>query len=151
MIAPSTALLGFDPAAPATDGAFPAGAGRAGTQVAFPFQVTPHGRVASATWEQHVEQMIEQVLFTAPGERVNRPDFGCGVMELVFAAESDALVTATQFLVQGSLQRWLGEVIVVSAVLVRADDSTFSVTVQYTLRESGAARVSTFRRPGGTR
>jgi phage baseplate assembly protein W len=151
VIAPSTALPGFDPAAPAADGGFPAGAGRAETQVAFPFQVTPHGRVASATWERHVEQMIEQVLFTAPGERVNRPDFGCGVMELVFAAESDALVTATQFLVQGSLQRWLGEVIVVSAVLVRADDSTFSVTVQYTLRESGAARVSTFHRPGGIR
>jgi phage baseplate assembly protein W len=147
--APSTALLGFDPAAPATGGGFPAGAARAGTQVAFPFQITPHGRVATADWEQHVVQMIEQVLFTAPGERVNRPDFGCGVMELVFADESDALVTATQFLVQGALQRWLGEVITVVAVRVQAEDSTLAVTVQYTLRAGGAARMAVFRRGAG--
>ena len=117
-----------------------------GSEVAFPFQVTPHGRVATATWEAHVEQMIEQVLFTAPGERVNRPDFGCGLQLLVFAGENDALVTATQFLVQGSLQRWLGDLIVVNAVLVQAEDSTFAITVQYTLRESGVARTSVFRR-----
>ena len=141
------ALLGSGAAVAGTSGAFPAGTDRSGsTEVAFPFQVTPHGRVASATWEQHVEQMVEQVLFTAPGERVNRPDFGCGVMALVFAAESDALVTATQFLVQGSLQRWLGDLIVVNAVLVQAEDSTFAITVQYTLRESGVARTSVFRR-----
>ena len=143
------ALLGTGAAVAGTSGAFPAGTDRGGsTEVAFPFQVTPHGRVASATWEQHVEQMIEQVLFTAPGERVNRPDFGCGVMSLVFAPESDALVTATQFLVQGSLQRWLGDLIVVNAVLVQGVESTFSVTVQYTLRESGTTTTATFRRPG---
>ena len=59
-----------------------------------------------------------------------RPDFGCGVMNLIFAPESDALVSATQFLVQGSLQRWLGDVIVVNAVVVQAVESTFSITVQ---------------------
>lgn len=145
----STALLGFDPTAPDTSGTFPANAGRGTTEVAFPFQITPHGRVASAGWRAHVEQMIEQVLFTAPGERVNRPDFGCGVMELVFAAESHALVTATQFLVQGSLQRWLGDVISVGAVVVQADDSALTVTVQYTLRAGGAPAAATFRRRGG--
>ncbi|HEU4884170.1 MAG TPA: GPW/gp25 family protein [Longimicrobium sp.] len=149
MIAPSTALLGFDDAAPATGGGFPAGVVRAGMQVAFPFGIDPHGHVATAEWEAHVVQMIEQVLFTAPGERVNRPDFGCGVMELVFADESDALVTATQFLVQGSLQRWLGELITVAAVRVQAEDSTLAVTVQYTLRAGGGARSAVFRRGGG--
>ena len=144
----AAALLGGPVSAAATTGEFPPGAQRGATEVAFPFQVTPHGRVASATWEQHVEQMIEQVLFTAPGERVNRPDFGCGVMELVFAAESDALVTATQFLVQGSLQRWLGDLIVVNAVVVQAQGSTFAITVQYTLRESGSPRTATFTRSG---
>ena len=137
-------------------GAFPvpaspyagSGQGTTGSEVAFPFQVTPHGRVATAAWEPHVEQMIEQVLFTNPGERVNRPDFGCGVMNLIFAPESDALVSATQFLVQGSLQRWLGDVIVVNAVVVQAVESTFSITVQYTLRESGAPRSATFVSPG---
>jgi len=123
--------------------------GDGGTEVAFPFGVTPHGRVAGATWEAHVEQMIEQVLFTNPGERVNLPDFGCGVMRLVFADESDALVTATQFLVQGSLQRWLGELIVVSAVRVQAVDTTFSVAVVYTLRQTGVTRTATFNLPGG--
>jgi len=121
-----------------------------GTEVAFPFQVTPHGRVATATWEAHVEQMIEQVLFTAPGERVNRPDFGCGLQLLVFAGENDALVTATQFLVQGSLQRWLGDVIVVNSVQVQAADTTFGVTVQYTLRENGQTRTAIYQSPGST-
>jgi phage baseplate assembly protein W len=146
----SSALIGGT--VPAVNGpaSVYAGTGQtaSGTEVAFPLQVTPHGRVATATWEQHVEQMIEQVLFTAPGERVNRPDFGCGVMNLVFAPESGALVSATQFLVQGSLQRWLGDLIVVNAVLVQAVESTFSITVQYTLRESGAPRVATFISPG---
>ena len=119
-----------------------------GSEVAFPFQVTPHGRVATTTWEPHVEQMIEQVLFTAPGERVNRPDFGCGLQLLVFAGENDALVTATQFLVQGSLQRWLADVIVVNAVVVQAVESTFSITIQYTLRQTGAPRTATFISPG---
>ena len=122
----------------------------AGSEIAFPFQVTPHGRVAGATWEQHVEQMIMQVLFTAPGERVNRPDFGCGVMSLVFAGESDALVAATQFLIQGSLQRWLGDVIVVNGVLVQAVESTFSITIQYTLKATGAPQSATYIPPGST-
>jgi hypothetical protein len=132
-------------AAPVVPGTTP---GVGGSEIAFPFQVTPHGRVATVGYEAHVEQMIEQVLFTSPGERVNRPDFGCGVLSLVFAGESSALVTATQFLVQGSLQRWLGDVIVVSGVLVTAVESTFSITVQYTLRETGAARSATFVPPG---
>ena len=144
----AAALLGGPVSA--TNATFPVGAQGAALEVAFPFQVTPHGRVAGATWEQHVEQMIEQVLFTAPGERVNRPDFGCGVMQLVFAAESDALVTATQFLLQGSLQRWLGDLIVVNAVGVQAQASTSSITVQYTLRESGSPRTATFVRPGSS-
>lgn len=146
----ASALLGFDPAgATPASGAWPGGGSALSGDVAFPFRVDPHGRVATADWPQHLEQMIEQVLFTAPGERVNRPDFGCGVMELVFADESDALVTATQFLVQGSLQRWLGDVISVGAVRVAAQGSELAVTVQYTLRASGAAAVATFRRRGG--
>jgi uncharacterized protein len=137
----------FPPApAPAGGEAFPSGTSPAGTEVAFPFQITPHGQVATTGWDDHVDQMIEQVLFTAPGERVNRPDFGCGVQLLVFAGENDALVTATQYLVQGALQRWLGDVITVGAVGVAAAASTLEVTVQYTLRETGAGRTSTFRR-----
>jgi phage baseplate assembly protein W len=147
LVPPVPGVPGAAAAATAATGAFPGGAGRIVTEVAFPFRITPHGRVASPAWPLHVEEMIEQVLFTAPGERVNRPDFGCGVAQLVFAAESDALVTATQFLVQGSLQRWLGEVITVNAV-VEAVDTTFTVTVQYTLRAGGAHKSVTFHHGG---
>ena len=73
----------------------------------FPFHVDGRGRSAETAEDDHIRDMIFQVLFTNPGERVNRPDFGCGVKQLVFMPNSDALATATQFLVQGSLQRWL--------------------------------------------
>jgi phage baseplate assembly protein W len=138
--------LGIPGPPPATEASFPSAAGGAPTEVAFPFDITPHGRVATVGWDAHVQEMIEQVLFTAPGERVNRPDFGCGVQLLVFAGENDALVSATQFLVQGALQRWLGDVMTVGGVVVTASASTLSVTVQYTLLATGEARAATFRR-----
>ena len=85
-------------------------------QVDFPYHVDARGRTAPATDDDHVRDLIEQVLFTAPGERVNRPTFGSGLLQLVFAPNSDELATATQFLVQGALQQWLGDLIEVEAV-----------------------------------
>ena len=76
------------------------------------------------------------MLFTAPGERVNRPDFGCGLLRLVFAPNSDELAAATQFLVQGSLQQWLGDLIEVNDVQVESDDARLLVEVQYTVRRT---------------
>ena len=134
--------------APGSAAARPAAFEGAGMEVAFPFRVAAGGRVAVTDYPSHVMQMIEQVLFTSPGERVNRPDFGCGLQELVFAPDNEALVTATQFLTLGSLQRWLGSVIQVEAVTVQADDSTLAVTVQYVLRDTGTRRLDTFRRAG---
>jgi hypothetical protein len=75
--------------------------------------------------------MIHQVLFTNPGERVNRPDFGCGLLQLVFMPNSEALAAATQFTVQGALQRWLGDVIQVERVEVTAVDARLHVEVVY--------------------
>jgi len=92
--------------------------------------------------------MIEQLLFTTPGERVNRPDFGTGLMQLVFAPNSDELAAATQFLVQGALQQWLGELIQVDAVQVQNDDSTLRVVVQYTVRRTQEQQVAQFVRGG---
>jgi phage baseplate assembly protein W len=86
------------------------------------------------------------VLFTSPGERVNRPTFGCGLLQLVFAPNSDELATATQFLAQGALQTWLGELIQVEAVQVRSDDSTLEVTVQYVVRRDQQRQVAEFSR-----
>ena len=88
------------------------------------------------------------MLFTAPGERVNRPTFGCGLMQLVFAPNSDALAATSQFLVQGALQQWLGDLIVVEAVQVEADDATLRVTVQYLIRRTQTRQTAEFARGG---
>lgn len=117
-----------------------------GSQIGFPFRLDARGRVAGATDPQHVRQMVEQLLFTSPGERVNRPDFGCGLQELVFAPENDALAAATQFLVMGALQRWLGDVLEPVEVRVDADDTSLLVTLRYTLLASGEPRTEVFRR-----
>jgi phage baseplate assembly protein W len=90
--------------------------------------------------------MIEEVLFTSPGERVNRPTFGCGLLQLVFAPNSDELAATTQYLVQGSLQQWLGDLIQVSAVTVEHDDSTLRVRISYLVRVSQENQSATFER-----
>lgn len=111
-----------------------------------PFHFDDRGRTASTGYDDHIRDLIEQVLFTIPGERVNRPDFGSGLLQLVFTGNSDELVTATQFLVQGALQRSLGDLIVVESVSVRNDDSTLEVTVQYIIRRTQQRRVDQFQR-----
>ena len=111
-----------------------------------------HASEASAAtvgYEAHVRHMIEQALFTAPGERVMRPDFGCGLKELLFQPASDALAAATQQLVHGALIRWLEEVIAVQRVNVVAEGSSLIVTVVYAPRLGGPQRVETFTMEGG--
>ena len=73
-------------------------------EIGYPYRVDSSGRTATSGRNDHIRHMMEQVLFTAPGERVNRPDFGCGLRQLVFAPASDELATATQYLVQAALQ-----------------------------------------------
>lgn len=114
--------------------------------VDFPFRVDGRGRSGAAEDDEHVRDLIEQVLFTAPGERVNRPTFGSGLLQLVFAPNSDELATATQFLVQGALQQWLGEVIDVADVDVASRDSTLEVIVNYRRKPSGQPQTATFSR-----
>ena len=110
-------------------------------QVDYPYSVDPRGRTAATGEDEHVRDLVEQVLFTAPGERVNRPGFGSGLLQLVFAPLSDELASATQFLVQGALQQWLGDVIEVEAVEVEGEDSTLGVRVVYTVRRTGERRI----------
>lgn len=111
----------------------------------FPFRLDTAGRTAETGADDHVRDLIWQVLFTSPGERVNRPEFGCGLRQLVFAPNSDALAAATQTLVHGSLLRWLNEVILVDEVKVEARDETLEVTVGYTRRATGERREDVFR------
>lgn len=121
---------------------------RLGMNVAFPFGFDGRGHTAGANDNDHIRDMIEQVLFTAPGERVNRPDFGCGLLQMVFAPNSSELATATQFLVQGALQQALGDVIDLTNVAVSADDNTLTVTVQYTIRATQQQMTVQFTQGG---
>ena len=118
------------------------------TQVEYPFDFDTRGRTADVDREGHIRDLIEQVLFTAPGERVNRPTFGSGLMQLVFAPNSAELAAATQFLVQSALQQWLGELILVESVQVDSRDSALRVSVQYVVRRDQTRQVAEFTRGG---
>ena len=112
----------------------------------FPLHFDGRGRTAEADDDKHIRDMIEQLIFTAPGERVNRPTFGSGAQQLVFAPNSDALATAMRLSMQASLQEWLGDVIEVTDVQVEANDSTLRIEVQYVVRRTGETRVATLAR-----
>jgi phage baseplate assembly protein W len=110
-----------------------------------PFDIDAHGRVAVTTPDDHVRDLIWQVLFTAPGERVNRPDFGCGLQQQVFAPNSGALAAATQFLVHGALQRWLSDRITVERVRITPENEVLTVEVSYVRRDTGQRHEDLFR------
>lgn len=119
-------------------------------RINFPYQFDGRGRtsdVDEATW---IRGLIEQVLFTAPGERVMRPDFGSGLRELVFAPNSPEVAATTQFLVQGALQQWLADLITVESVEVEAVESSLTVTVQYLIRRSETRLRDSFTQGVGT-
>lgn len=115
-------------------------------QIDYPFHIDGRRRTATTDENKHIRDMIEQVLFTSPGERVNRPTFGTGLMKLVFAPNSPELATATQFLVQGALQQWLGDRILVEAVSIESDESTLNITVRYMVRRNQQRQVTQFSR-----
>ncbi len=115
-------------------------------EIAYPFHVGGRGRSAEANVDDHIRQLIEQVLFTAPGERVNRPDFGTGLLQLVFGPNSPEVATATEAMVQGALQQWLGDRIQVQAVKVKSVESTLEVIVRYLVLRSREQQVASFSR-----
>ncbi|HEY0530283.1 MAG TPA: GPW/gp25 family protein [Actinoplanes sp.] len=112
----------------------------------YPFHVGSGGRTAGTDDDDYVRDLVEQVLFTSPGERVNRPAFGSGMMRLVFEAGGAEASTATQFLVQAALQQWLGDVVEVQTVRVDSPDSTLVVEVVYRPLISDEVRTATFVR-----
>ena len=116
--------------------------------VDFPFHIDQRGRTAEIDHDGYVRDLIEQVLFTSPGERVNRPGFGSGLLQQVFAPNGSELAGATQAMVQGALQQWLSDLVVVEAVQVTATDAQLEVTVQYVLRRNQQRQLATFRRSG---
>ena len=114
--------------------------------VSFPYQLSSQGRTATASADAHVRDLIEQLIFTMPGERVMRPTLGSGLGQLVFQPSSNDLATAVELLVQGNLQQFLGELIVVEAVQVTSSESTLEVVVQYVVRRSQQRQVEQFSR-----
>src|SRR5690242_8572913 len=110
----------------------------------FPYGFDSRGRTSEAALTDYVRQLIEQVLFTSPGERVNLPDFGSGLLQLPFAPNSMELAAATQFSVQGALQKWLGSLIRVQSVVVAVDGPVLTVTVTYTPLQADVTEVQTF-------
>lgn len=122
------------------------GGKRLSMNIAYPFGITDEGLVAITGYSQHIEQLIEQILFTMPGERVNLPDFGTGITRLIFDPGNAEMISATQFLIQGALQQWLGNLIQVQAVQVFAEDSTLNVIIQYIVKQTRQLYVATFTR-----
>lgn len=117
-----------------------------GFDIDFPFHFDSRGRTATTARDDHVRDMIEQLLFTNPGERVNRPDFGSGLLQLVFAPNNSELAAALQFTMQAALQRWLGDVIQIEALEVDSADATLRVAVQYTVQRTGERRLDVIER-----
>ncbi|MBL8237758.1 MAG: GPW/gp25 family protein [Bryobacterales bacterium] len=117
------------------------------THFDYPYHFDHRFRTASTTDAEHVRDMIEMLLLTDPGERVNRPDFGGGLRQLVFAPNSPELAAALQFTVRAALQRWLGDVVEVQELEVNAVDSQLTIQLQYALRATQESFSAQFVRP----
>ena len=118
--------------------------------LAFPYRVDGRGRSAEAIDDDaHIRGLIEQLLFTQPGERVNRPDFGCGLLQLVFAPNSAELAATLQVLVQGALQQWLGTLLRVEEVRASSSDATLTVEVSYVVLRTQQRRSARFTQQVG--
>jgi len=112
----------------------------------YPYTIDASGRTAQTDDADHIRDLIEQVLFTSPGERVNRPTFGSGILGLVFEPNSGALTAAAQASAVASLQQWLGSLIQVTGIDVESEDATLTLTISYTIRRTQEARVDQFTR-----
>lgn len=112
--------------------------------IAFPWRFDRRGRTAEATADEHLLQMIELLLLTNPGERVNRPDFGSGLQQLVFAPNSPELAATVQYTMQAALQRYLGDLIALVSLNVTSEEATLRIDVAYTVRSSGAPATARF-------
>jgi phage baseplate assembly protein W len=117
------------------------------TSLRYPLAVDPaRGRLAQEqSFDAHVEQLVMQVLLTAPGERINRPDFGCGVKRMVFAPGGEVTATLAQATIYQALTKWLGDVITVTEVTVRADDAALLVRIGYGVKVLGQRRYLNLR------
>jgi len=114
------------------------------TYINFPYQFDGRGRTQEATLQEYIKRLVETVLFTSPGERVNLIDFGSGLLQLPFAPNSVEMAAATQLAVQAALQKWLSNYVKVVSVVATAQDATLTVAVTYTPLNTDVTSVQTF-------
>jgi phage baseplate assembly protein W len=115
-------------------------------EIYYPYQIGAHGTTAGTSLSIHLRDLLEQVLFTDPGERVNRPTFGGGVRQLVFAPAGDEVATTAEFLIQSSLMQFLGDVIHAENVSVTIDDATLQINITYVDLITGRREEAAFTR-----
>lgn len=116
----------------------------------FPLQIGDDGQLVEAGRDRHLRDLMEQVLFTRLGERVNRPDFGCGIQDLIFEPVDDAMVARVAQTTTTQLRKWLSDVIVVDDVEVIAPDSESDGVLQVVIRYrpvGGESAVATLSHP----
>lgn len=109
------------------------------TSFRYPFAIDEaRGSVAQEPdFNQHIRQLIMQLLLTSPGERINRPELGCGVKRLVFAPGGEVAAALARSMIYQSLDRWLGDAIDVREVTVTPQDSSLEIRIGYILRAKG--------------
>lgn len=112
----------------------------------FPFHLSARGRTATTDTSDHIRDMIEALLFTSPGERVNRPEFGSGLLQMVFAPNSPEIAASLQYTTQAALEQWLGDLIEVQQLEVECEGAVLRVELQYAVRSTGEQRTDSFVR-----
>jgi Bacteriophage baseplate protein W len=108
----------------------------------YPFHFDGRGRTATTTPDDHIKDMLEQLLFTNAGERVNRPDFGSGIQQLVFGPNSPELAAALQYTLKAAVQRWLSDIIELQALEVTSEDSKLSISIRYLVRRTNEQQTT---------
>jgi phage baseplate assembly protein W len=119
------------------------------SQIDYPFDFDARGRTALTDPADHIRDMIEQFLFTRAGERVNRPEFGGGLLNVLFEPNSEALGATLQRAAQAGLQQYLGDLITVQILVASNEDAVLRVDVRYLVRGTGEARTESFERSTG--
>lgn len=111
----------------------------------FPYSFDRWGCTTSTSDKNHIRDLIEQLIFTTPGERVNRPDFGCGILSLIFSPNSPELTAAMQVTIAAAIELWLSDLIDLNSLDVKSEDSSLYITVQYRVESTGEEQEATFR------
>ena len=113
--------------------------------IKYPYQINLEGSTAITPEDAHIQEMMYQLLFTNPGERVNRPNFGCGLLQAVFEPNGNEMAATTQYLVQGALNQWLSHLVQVNDVEISSTDAKLEVKVSYTMLRNKENQLVTFQ------